>query len=66
MYTHLLLIPTDNDFVVFFDQKVEGIRSVLSTVEGTINSYGWSNTADPAQTEKLQEAVEKAGENFLK
>jgi len=35
-------------------------------VEGTINAYGWSNTADPAQTEKLQEAVEKAGEDFLK
>eukprot|EP00598_Pedospumella_elongata_P002752 CAMPEP_0184973280 /NCGR_PEP_ID=MMETSP1098-20130426/5134_1 /TAXON_ID=89044 /ORGANISM="Spumella elongata, Strain CCAP 955/1" /LENGTH=726 /DNA_ID=CAMNT_0027495727 /DNA_START=49 /DNA_END=2229 /DNA_ORIENTATION=+ len=50
----------------FTKDQVEGIRTVLSTVEGTINSYGWSNTADPAQTEKLQEAVEKAGEDFLK
>jgi len=38
----------------------------LASVESTVNAFGWSNSADPEATAKLQEQVEKAGEDFLK
>lgn len=49
-----------------FSFQVEEIRRVLADVEKVVNAFGWNSTADAAATAKLQERVEKAGEDFLK